>query len=201
MTQPSSDNRIYDLHMRPKDLGVALIVALCLLGGLWLMLSTTGRTTTFTAEGSPLSFAYPASWNSAESLQDVTLRVVDPGTPSPFKTSLSVEQRELDPGAPPTLQTLLDRRVEERQQLDGYHFLDESESVVGGARAMVSEYAYVVQPIDEPRRASLPVVVQAREYIVVAGDTSYYFTLAAPENVFVAARQQLDRIIESVVVE
>jgi len=43
--------------------------------------------------------------------------------------------------------------------------------------------------------------VQAREYIVVAGDTSYYFTLAAPEQVFVAARRQLDRIIESVVVQ
>lgn len=201
MTQQTHSARIYRLHMGPKDLGVALIFALCLLGGFLLMRATTMRTVTFQDELSPLRFAYPADWQSVDSLQDVTLRVVDPTTPSAFKTSFSVEQRELDPNAPPTLQTLLDRRVEQRQQLTGYYFLDEAESVVGGARAMVSEYAYVVQPIDGARRSSLPVVVQAREYIVVAGSQTYYFTLAAPEESFVAARRQFDRIIESVVVQ
>lgn len=200
MTTQTSDS-IYRLRMRPKDVGVALIAALCLLAGVALMLSTTSRTTAFQDPDSPLRLAYPADWITADSLQVVTLRAVDPTTPGAFKTTFTVEQRELDPASPPTLQTLLDRRVEERQQLASYHFLTEGEAEVGGARAIVSEYAYVVQPIDEARRASLPVVVHAREYIVVAGEQSYYLTLAAPEGGYADARRQLDRIIESVVVQ
>jgi hypothetical protein len=201
MSQAHQVGRIYTLRMRPKDVGVAIITALCLLGGLLLMWNSTASTHTFQDELSPLRLNYPADWRSVDSLQDMTLKVENPFTPSAFKTSLSVEQRELDPAAPPTLQTLLDRRVEERQLLTGYHFLDEGESLVGGARAMVSEYAYVAQPIDEARRAALPVVVHAREYIVVTGASSYYFTLAAPEAEFAEARRQFDRIIESAVVE
>lgn len=199
MTQ-IGDQRIVRPRNRPGDIGVAAIFILCLLGGFLLMRSTTMRSATYQDEFTPLRFSYPAGWQTADTLQDVSLSVADPTTPSAFKTRFSVEQRELDPNAPPTLQTLLDRRVDQRQALLGYHFLDEAESVVGGARAMVSEYAYVVQPIDDARRASLPVVVQAREYIVVAGSQSYYFTLAAPESEFVTARRQLDRIMESVVV-
>jgi hypothetical protein len=201
MAQVRRDDRIYKLRMAPKDLGVALITALCLLGGLLLMWSATSQMRVFQAEGTPLRLSYPAGWSNVGSLQDVALKVEDPFTPSAFKTNLVVEQRELDPAAPPTLQTLLDRRVEERQQLTGYHFLDEGESVVGGARSMVSEYAYVVQPIDGARRAVLPVVVHAREYIVVTDTQSYYFTLAAPEAQYDQARRQFDRIIESTVVQ
>lgn len=200
MSQTSS-SQIYRLRMLPKDIGVALITALCLLGGLLLMISTTTRTTTFQDEVTPFRVQYPANWLSVDSLQNVTLRVIDPTTPGAVKTSLAVEERELDPAAPPTLQTLLDRRVEERQQLMGYHFLSDGEAEVDGARAIVSEYAYVVQPIDEARRASLPVVIRAREYIVVAGDQSYYITLAAPEAHYNAARPQFDRIIQSVTVQ
>jgi hypothetical protein len=197
----TSGASIYRLRTRPKDIGVALITALCLLSGLALMIATTSRTQTYQDPVTPLRFQYPADWISADSLQLVALRAVDPTTPGAFKTTLTVEQRELDPASPPTLQTLLDRRVEERQQLASYHFLDESETEVGGARAIVSEYAYVVQPIDEARRASLPVVVRAREYIVVAGNQSYYFTLAAPEGQYADARRQFDRIIQSAVVQ
>lgn len=200
MTTTAGD-KIYGLRTRPKDFGVTLIAALCLLGGLALMLSTTMRTQTYQDSVTPLRFQYPADWISADSLQLVTLRAIDPTTPGGFKTTLTVEQRELDPGNPPTLQTLLDRRVEERQQLTGYHFLAESEEEVGGARAIVIEYAYVVQPIDEARRASLPVVVRAREYIVMAGNESYYFSLATPESRYADARRQFDRIIQSAVVQ
>jgi hypothetical protein len=201
MSQLSRSERVYDLRMRPKDIGVALVTALCLLGGLLLMLSTTTRTATFQDEATPLQLQYPANWTSVDSLQAATLRVVDPTTPGGLRTSLTVEERELDPAAPPTLQTLLDRRVEERQQLMGYHFLSDAEAEVDGARALVSEYAYVVQPIDEARRASLPVVAHAREYIVVAGDHSYYITMAAPEAQFATASRQFDRIIRSVTVQ
>ena len=59
-------------------------------------------------------------------------------------------------------------------------------------------YAYVVQPNDQPRRVSLPVVVVAREYIIVGKDRVYYLTVAAPEKEFEAASAQLDDILKTV---
>lgn len=189
--------RLFRLHLLPKDLGVALM-ALLLFGLAWLvMYQTTNRTRAFVSEESPLRLSYPADWISAASLQDVLLKVEDPLSPSVFKTSFSVEERLLDPADPPTLQTLLDRRVAERGELTGYHFLSEGETTVDGQRAISSEYAYVVQPIDQPRRAALPVVVHAREYIVIAGERSYYLTLAAPEADFARASALFDQIIAS----
>lgn len=192
---------IYDLRLRPKDLGVTLIAVLCLFGGWLLMESATTRTQSYQDEITPLRFSYPAGWVAAQPAENVLLAIADPSTPSAFKTTISVENRPIDPVAPPTLQTLLDRRVEQRQQLTGYHFLSDGEEEVGGVRALVSEYAYVVQPIDEARRASLPVVVHAREYIIVTADQSYYVTLGAPEDRFTAARRQFDQVIASMVVQ
>lgn len=201
MSEATRGKPLYRLRMWPKDVGVALVTLILLLAGGLVMLNATTRTRDFQDELSPLRFAYPADWISVDSPQDVLLAVVDPATPSAAKTTMSVEGRPLDPASPPTLQTLLDRRVEQRQQLTGYHFLSEAETEVGGARAIVSEYAYVVQPIDEPRRASLPVVMQAREYIIVTADQSYYVTLAAPEPAYQRASRQFERVIRSMVVQ
>lgn len=181
-------------------MGMALTVLLFLLGGWLAMTDATTRTRMFQDEQTPLRFAYPAEWIEDTS-PDTLLRVIDPATPSAVKTALTVESRPLDPANPPSLQTLLDRRVEQRQSLTGYHLLKEAETEVDGARAIVLEYAYVVQPIDEPRRASLPVVVQAREYIIVTADQSYYITFTAPEAVFERAGRRFDRIIESMKVQ
>jgi hypothetical protein len=189
------------MHVRPKDLGVALIAALCLLGGWLLMQSTTGRTQSFQSDVVPLRFSYPAGWVQVQGAENMLLVVANPATPSAFKTTISVENRPIDPASPPTLQTLLDRRVEQRGQLIGYHFLRDGEAEVGGARALVSDYAYVTQPIDEARRAALPVVVEAREYIIVAEDQSYYVTLAAPEASFAEASRAFDTLIASLQVQ
>ncbi|MCS6880364.1 MAG: hypothetical protein RMK84_05625 [Oscillochloridaceae bacterium] len=201
MSDLARNEPIYTLRMRPKDIGVALAALLFLLGGWLLMTSVITRTRAFQDEATPLRFEYPADWIAVESLQDVVLRVVDPATPSAVKTSMTVESRPLDPANPPTLQTLLDRRVEQRQALTGYHFLNEAETEVGGARAIVTEFAYVVQPIDEPRRASLPVVVRAREYIIVTADQSYYVTFSAPDQVFDRQSWRFERVIASMVVQ
>lgn len=201
MTQATGDEPIYDLRMRPKDVGVAVIATLCLLLGWMLMQTTTTRTQTFATDLAPITFAYPTGWIATETPENVLLRVANPSTRSPFKTALTVESRPLDPASPPTLQTLLDRRVEQRQAFSNYHFLAEEEAEVDGARALVSEFAYVVQPIDEPRRAALPVVVHSREYIIVTADQSYYVTLAAPEDEYAEARKQFDRVIASMQVQ
>jgi hypothetical protein len=160
----------------------------------------TNRVTIYQDKQTAFSIAYPATWGSVESLQDVLLKVEDPQTNSAFKTMLAVETRDLDPVSPPTLQQLVDRRVSQRGVLTGYHFLSSQPATVGGAKAMRQEYAYVVQPIDEPRRASLLVVVHAIEYIVVGKENAFYITLSAPEG-DLDARAQMDQIVQTVKVQ
>ena len=194
----TDEPKVLPLRTLPKDLGVALAVLVALGLGLLLFVSADGRTRVYQSDDAPFRMTYPATWIYAESLQDVLLKVEDSQADSAFKTALTVESRELDPQSPPTLQTLLDRRVEQRGALTGYHFLANDETTIGGLKAMQLQYAYVVQPIDEPRRASLPVVVRAREYIVVTQDRTYYITLAAPENEFERASARFDRILQTV---
>jgi len=198
MIKTTDSGSLYRVRMRPKDVGAAVVVLVALALGWLLRAQTEGRMKLYQDADSPFRIAYPASWSVADSLQDVMLKVADPQTASTFKTNLTVESREIDPANPPSLQTLLDRRVEQRGAFTGYHFLSDAEATVGGVNSAVFEYAYVIQPIDQPRRPSLPVVVQAREYIVAAKDRSYYITLAAPQNEFEAASARFDRIIQTV---
>jgi hypothetical protein len=99
----------------------------------------------------------------ADTLQDVMLKVENPTTGSVYKTNLVVEARDLDPQNPPTLQEFVDRRVTQKGSLTGYHFISEQDDTVDAQKARQIVYTYVVQPIDQPRRVALPVVVVARE--------------------------------------
>jgi hypothetical protein len=184
--------------MLPIDVGVALVVLLALSAGFLLREQVTGRTQTFTEQDTSFALTYPATWGTLDPVEGTIMSVVNPISPSAFKTALQVDRRDLDPTAPPQLQTLVDRRIEERSTLTGYHFMGRSDATVDGAPAARIDYAYVVQPIDTPGRAALPVVVVAREYIVLAGGTSYYIRMAAPEASAEAAFQQFDTIIGTV---
>lgn len=202
MTQVRNREPLYSaVRMLPNDVGVVVVVLVALLLGWLVYRQVNDRTTVFQEPNTPFQLAYPATWSSANSLQDVLFKVEDPMADSTFKTVLTVERRDLDPAAPPTMQTLVDRRVNDHGALTGYHFLANRDATVGGVKAEQLEYAYVVQPLDTPRRASLPVVVHAREYIVIAKDRSYYITLAAPENEFADASAQLDAILKTVQVQ
>ena len=201
MIQTPEREPLYGVRMLPKDLGVAIIVLIALLLGLVLRAQIVNRTKLFQDQSSPFRMAYPAAWSAVDSLQDVLLKVQDPQANSTFKTTLTIERRDIDPASPPDLQTLVDRRVAQRGELTGYHFLSNADVTVDGVTSSRLEYAYVVQPIDTPRRAALPVVVQTREYIVAAKDRTYYITLAAPENEFEYASGRLEQIIQTVHVQ
>ena len=190
---------IREMRYLRKDVGVALIVALCLVAGFLLFRSVDTRSILFKATDTPFSISYPAGWVASESLlEQPMMKMEDPTSASAYKSTLTVDMRELDTSAPPTLQTLLDQRVEQRGTLIGYHFLANKETTVGGERAMQYDYAYVAQPIDQPRRASVPVVVIAREYIVVTKDRAYYISLTVPEVDQVRMGAKFDQIINSV---
>ncbi|MCI0478870.1 MAG: DUF1795 domain-containing protein [Anaerolineales bacterium] len=184
-----------------KDVGVVIVVLIALALGLLLRAQSANRATIFQDKQTAFSLAYPATWGNVESLQDVLLKVEDPQTNSAFKTTLAVETRDLDPTSPPTLQQLVDRRIAQRGALTGYHFLTSHPATVGGAKAMRQEYAYIVQPIDQPRSASLPVVVHSVEYIVVGKENVFYITLSAPESDFADARAQMEQIVQTVKVQ
>ena len=157
-----------------------------------------GRTATFQDKASGFSISYPATWGAAATLKELMLKVEDQRTDSAFKTSLAVERRGLDLQSPPTLQELVDRRVAQQGTLTAFHLLSSRAETVAGAKAMRQEYAYVVQPIDQSRRASVPVVVHAVDYIVITKNNAFFITLAAPEGAFDEASGVLDDIIESV---
>ncbi len=190
---------MYQMRYLRKDVGVAVVAAIGLLIGFLLFNLENVSSVTFKAQDMPFSIAYPSGWVNTESLlEQPLLKVQDPTTPSGFKSTLTVDMRELDPAAPPTLQQLLDQRVEERGSLTAYHFIGNKETAVGGEKAMQYDYAYVVQPLDQPRRASTPVVVIAREYIVVAKDRTYYITLATPEDEQIRIGSKFEQIVNSV---
>ena len=197
----TSSGTVYGQRFLRKDIGVAIVVGVALAIGLLLRSQVTTRTTLFQAKGAPITLSYPATWGNVETLQDVLLKVENPETDSAYKTNLIVESRDLDPASPPTLQQLTDRRVAQRGALTGYHFLSSTPATVGGAKAMRLEYAFVAQPIDQPRRASLPVVVESIEYIVLGKANVYYVTLAAPETDFANAQAQLNQILQTVNVQ
>lgn len=200
MIRTTESAQHWRIRMLPNDLGVALVLLVALALALLLRSQVEGRTTTFQAQDLPFSIAYPAGWSTSEE-EGRLLFASDPLTPSTFKTQLSVESALLDPASPPTLQTLIDRRVDERDDLTAYYLMGQEETTVDGAPAHYLEYAYVVQPIDTPGRPALPVVVHAREYIVQTPDSAYYITLAAPADAFEAASAQFDRIMQTVNVQ
>jgi|GEM_PF-488398 len=190
---------IHEMRYLRKDVGVAIVVAACLLAGFLLFRAADTRTKLFKAPDSTFAIAYPAGWTFGEAtLEQPLLTMQDPTSSSAYKSALTVDSRELDTSAPPTLQTLLDRRVEQRATLTGYHFLANRETTVSGERSMQYDYAFVAQPIDQPRRASVPVVVIAREYIVETKDHAYYISLTAPEADQDRMAPKFDQIINSV---
>lgn len=201
MTTAAEAERVHVFYTLRKDVGVAIVVLIALALGWLLRVQVESRTKVFQDSGTKFQIAYPATWGSADSLQDVLLKVEDPRTDSAYKTNLTVQARGIDPESVPTLQQLVDRRVSQHGALTGYHFLSADPATVGGAKAMRQEYAYVVQPIDEPRRASLPVVVHAVEYILIARENVFYITLVAPETEFTDANTQLSKSMETVQVQ
>ncbi len=187
-------------HTR-KDVGVLLVSALALVAGFIIHRVVDARLEVYQEPESTFRLAYPSGWEKGTTLSDSLLKVQDPETGSAYKSNVVVIRRDLDIASPPTLQTLLDRRVEERNKLTGYHFLGSRETTVGGTKGVELGYAFTTQPIDQPRSASLPVVVQTRDVILVGRQTSYYVTLSAPSSEYDRANAQFDEMLKTVRVE
>lgn len=202
MTHFTQAGVVRDFRIPRKDVGVLIVLSVALALAYLLRSQIEGRTSFFQDQNTPFALTYPTAWRRVDTPEGALLKVENPRTDSTFKTALTVESRALDTQSPPTLQQLLDRRVKQHGTLTGYHLLAQpQEEQIDMAKAMFLEYAYIVQPIDEPRRASLPVVVHALEYIVVTKENVFYITLAAPEIDFAAAAALFDEMLETVNVQ
>lgn len=198
MLHKLGDQQIWRVRMLPKDLGVVITLLIAFAFALLLRVQSQSQATTFAAQDLPFQIDYPSTWMETSSLQDALLKVQDPLSSSTFKTTLLVESRDLDPSAAITLNDLVNRRIEERSTQTGYHLMDTEEIKIDGADAQYVDYAYIVQPIDEPRRPSLPIVVSARDYVIIAGDISYYVTTLVDANQADQTSGSFDQIINSI---
>lgn len=182
------------------DLLVALVVALALAAGWLFKSSLTSRTTVVTDPNSQFKAAIPSYWSTRESdSADTFLAAENPNAPSTFKSSVLGQSFLLDPENPTALDALVDRLVQQHgDTLIGYHLLDIRAQNVAGAEARVVEYAYIVQPIDQPFRASVPVVVHATDTLIYTPKEYWLLTLAADERLYAKEQPNFDRIVASV---
>ena len=201
MSRTINNVTVWRVRTLPQGYGVAIVVLVALALGLLLRWSAEGSTRAYQSADGRFSMAYPASWRTNDVTDTVALRVENPQAELGLQNKRHGQTRELDTTAPPTLQELIDRRVQQRGSMTGYHFLSSTERTVSGERAAEIDYAFIAQPIDTPRRAALPVVARSREYIVLTKDRVYYVTLAAPDSDFNRANSQFDTMLQTVKVQ
>lgn len=183
-----------------SDLLVALVVVVALGLG-WVYKSSLATRTTRAADPhSQFSLAIPSHWLTHESDSEDTFLVAEnPNADSVYKSAITGQSFLLDPQSPTALDTLVDRLVQRHgDELTGYHLLDIQSRMISGAEARVVEYAYVVQPIDQPFRASVPVVVRAFDYLIYTPTEYWLLTFTADEQWVEKEREGFERMMGSI---
>ena len=182
---------------RRSDGLVLLVVLVALVIG-WIYRGTLlNEKQTLVDEISGLQLEIPATWNLAlEEDTAVDLAAIDPRADSAYKTRLSLYSRLLDPNNPVGLSSVVDRLVENyTENLTSFQLLALDNRTIQGADTAVLEYAYAVNPIDEPFRASLPVVVHTLEYVIYTPTQYWVLTLSADEKLFDESSGSFENIV------
>lgn len=182
------------------DLLVALVVVAALALG-WVYKSALATRTTRAADpNSQFSLAIPSHWLTHEpDSEDTFLIAENPAADSVYKSAVTGRSFLLDPQSPTALDTLVDRLVQRHgDELTGYHLLDIHSRMIGGAESRVVEYAYVVQPIDQPFRASMPVVVHGFDYLIYTPTEYWLLTFTADERLVEKEREGFERMVGSI---
>lgn len=190
----SEDNR--------ADLLVALVVALALAAGWIYKTNALSQTAQAADPNSGLTLQLPAYWLIRQpGSVDTFLTAENPRADSIFKSSVVGQSFLLDPESPTPLGALVDRLVRRRgEELLGYHLLDIRSELIaqGAAEARLVEYAYVVQPIDQPFRAAVPVVVHAVDYVIYTPTEYWLLTFAADEQRAADELPVFEQIVRSI---
>ena len=185
---------------RRSDALVGAVVLLALVIGWVYRGSLLNQTKRLTDDVSGLQLDVPATWISAlDKTTAIDLAVVNPRAASAYKTQLALYSRVLDPDNPAPLDGVIDRLIERHTaDLDSYQLLAVDNRTVQGADSAVLEYAHVVNPIDDPFRASVPVVVHVVEYVIYTPTQYWVLTLSADEQAYAATAATFEKIVQSV---
>jgi hypothetical protein len=175
---------------------VALVVVALLLG--WAVKGwVEGQTVAFTSDDGAVSLSYPDRWLEQVDKEAVVV-ASDVRAAGAFKPSLSLRTREMDPDYPLTENDLLVAlSLERADSLTAYRVLSVEEGVVGGLEASKVTYAYVAEPAGGSQ-ASVPVVVEAVDWVVIHEGKAYILTFAAVADQFAEQEGAFDSILASV---
>jgi hypothetical protein len=180
------------------DACVIGLFVLALIAGLGLKSWAQSRATLSADLDPHLSLSYPAMWT--EQMEKGTLLSIrDLRSEGTFKVAFSVAARELEPPAAGPVQDQVEPYIQERGEgLTAFRILKIGETTVDGLAAVEISYAYVDDSTWSPLQASLPVVVQGVDTLVVRGTQLYVFSFAAPATSFSEQAETLDAILSSV---
>jgi hypothetical protein len=161
---------------------VALVIVALLLGWAfkgWVL----GQMVTFTSDDGAVSLSYPDRW--LEQVDKETLVTArDVRAEGLFKPTISLRSREMDPEFPLTENELLATLALNRgAELTAYRVLSVDQGTLGGLEASKVTYAYVAEPAGGSQ-GSIPVVVQAIDWVVIHEGRAYILTLAAEADRF-----------------
>jgi hypothetical protein len=167
---------------------VVLVVVVALVAG-WL-LKTNVESSTLEFSGPGLSLRYPGGWLQEINPQAGTLfSASDIRSGSLYRSSFVVRTTEALPALPADAQgTEIEKQLtpavtswsfQRGQELAAFRVLGTEPAVVGGRQGVMLHYAFVSEPIASPFRQALPVVVEAADYLIPAGDRMLVLTAAA----------------------
>jgi len=199
-SQPTSPAGI-SINWR-SDVAVVVCLAVALVAGWFFKGAVQGQRQTIEDPLTGLRLSVPATWQADQDVPNVILAASDGHSASTFKTKLTVVSRQIDASAGLDAGQIVERVVQQHEsELLGYHLLAiEPASDVAASPAQKISYAYVVQPesVDRPFQASLPVVVEAADYLVFTADRYYILTLAGDSQDFESQAQVFEQILKSV---
>jgi hypothetical protein len=187
---------------RRSDVLVLVCITLALVAGWFFKNSVQTQTQSIEDPLTGLRLKVPITWQADQQVPNVILAASDSHSASTFKTKLNIVSRQIDTSAGLDAETIVNRVVEKQQaELIGYHLLAiENVDDRPADKARLISYAYVVQPesVDRPFQASLPVVVQAADYLIFEADRYYVLTFAADSLEYAAQAPDFDLIMKSV---
>jgi hypothetical protein len=155
-----------------------------------------GQTVSFATDDGALSLRYPADWLEQVN-KDALLTVSDLRGEGVFKPTFSVAATEMNPDLPLTPHDLIvTNSLRKAEELTAYRILATDSGMVDGMEAGKVNYAYVVESAGSPQ--SIPVVVEAVDWVVIHQGKAYISTFAAEAESFAQEEETFNSILTSV---
>ena len=181
-----------------NNLLMILVIAVALILAWVLMSLVESRMAAYNAPDGSRAVKYPAGWVlAAASDPDTLLEVYDAKAASTYHPTFRVQRR-----AAPQGQSLLDaataQSLRRRGALREYQELRTEEATVAGQRAIRVNYGYVADPPAGAGLATLPVVVEATDLLVMRDGQLLVFTMASEAGSAEAYQRVFGRILRSI---